>query len=100
MYTRHIKQITNIRSLKIHSNIRLTFEYTKYSDIRPSPSKDVEGEVQGRTAKEDAYWTVVLVHMVIPYAAVNHKCCPDLAAIVKNNISIQKRIISKHKARN
>ena len=38
VYTRHIIQIPNIRSLKIHSNIRLTFEYTEYSDIRLSPT--------------------------------------------------------------
>ena len=32
--------ITNIRSLRIYSNIRLTFEYTKYSNIRPPPNVD------------------------------------------------------------
>ena len=32
--------ITNIRSLRIYSNIRLTFEYTEYSNIRPTPNAD------------------------------------------------------------
>ena len=30
--------ITNIRSLRIYSNIRLTFEYTEYSNICPTPN--------------------------------------------------------------
>ena len=35
--------ITNIRNLRIYSNIRLTFEYTEYSNIRPTPnSKDCD----------------------------------------------------------
>ena len=30
--------IMNIRSLRVYSNIRLTFEYTEYSNIRPTPN--------------------------------------------------------------
>ena len=55
-YNNNSKIRTNIRHLKIHSNIWLTFEYTEYSDIRPRLGIDTVFAVESSDSSLTVHW--------------------------------------------